>query len=584
MAAPRQAGRPYNAAMRKLRAGLGALLFFAASIEPAGAESVRVSHGRGGAVAAEEENAARAGIDILREGGNATDAAVAVAFALAVTWPAAGNIGGGGFWISRDGSGRVLVIDFRETAPRGARRDLYTRPDAKGVVPSSTVGPLASGVPGSVAGLALAHRRGGRLPWATVLAPAIRLARQGFVMTDSIASSIAADQDRLSRDPETARTFLPGGAPPLPGSRFLQPDLATTLEAIRDRGEDGFYRGRVARIIEEGQQRQGGLVSRGDLGRYEAKVRNPIRIRFGNAEILTTPAPSSGPVLVEMALLAQLVGTPNLVARDVASAHLIAEIEKRAFRDRNRYLADPSFARVRQELFTDSARLKKIAASIDPNRATPTDSLGALETEKPTTTHFSVTDASGAAVGVTTTLNDSFGNARIAPGLGFLWNNEMDDFATKPGQKNLYGLVQGKINEVAPGKRMLSSMCPTIAVIGGANAFVWGTPGGATIPTTNFQILLGILLRRESLEAAVAAPRFHQQDYPDRISVELGKFEPEWMEGLRRLGHSVVEKEHKDSEGQIGRVNAIARNADGSFTAVSDPRHPGAGLVLQPTP
>ncbi len=570
--------------MRTVRFGraLVALLLFLTGAVAATAEDFHVSRGRGGAVAAEEENAARVGIEILHKGGNATDAAVAVAFALAVTWPEAGNLGGGGFWISRDAAGRVLVVDFRETAPREARADLYTRPDAHGALLSSTVGPAASGVPGSVAGLALAHRRSGHLKWAEVLEPAIRLAKQGFVMTESISSSIAGEQDRLARDPETARTFLPGGAPPLPGARFVQPELAATLEAIRDRGEDGFYRGRIARVIEEGQRRQGGLINRGDLARYEAKVRPPLRFRFGNADVLTTPAPSSGPVLAEMALLSQIVGTPKVSARDVAASHWIAEIEKRAFRDRNRYLADPAFARVRQDLFTDMVRLKRVAAAIDPNRSTPTDSLRFPEAEKPTTTHFSVIDAAGEAVGMTTTLNDSFGNGRIAPGLGFLWNNEMDDFATRPGQKNMYGLVQGRINEVAPGKRMVSSMCPTIAVVGGRNAFVWGTPGGATIPTTNFQILLGILLRHETLEAAVAAPRFHQQDLPDRIVVEIGKFDTEWIEGLRRLGHSVVDREK--TEPRIGRVNAIARAADGTLEAVSDPRRPGGGFVVQPRP
>ena len=299
---------------------------------------------------------------------------MAVAFALAVTWPEAGNLGGGGFWISRDASGRVLVIDFRETAPREARRDLYLRPGSRGIVPSSTEGPLASGVPGSVAGLALAHRRGGRLSWGTVVEPAVRLAKQGFVMTEAIASSIAHEQDRLARDPETTRIFLPDGAPPVPGVRFVQPELAATLEAIRDRGEDGFYRGQIARRIEEGQRRQGGLITRGDLARYEAKVRNAVRFRFSNAEVWTTPAPSSGPVLAEMALLAGIVGAQKVSGHDVASTHWLAEIEKRAFRDRNRYLADPAFAPVRQDLFTDPARLKKIAASIDPNRATPIDS------------------------------------------------------------------------------------------------------------------------------------------------------------------------------------------------------------------
>src|SRR5215470_3115127 len=253
--------------MKGIVAALGVLLLASLPV----AAATHVATGRGGAVAAAEENAARAGIEILRRGGNAADAAVAVAFALAVTWPEAGNIGGGGFWISRDAKGRTLAVDFRETAPRGARRDLFIGgPGAP--APSSTEGPLASGVPGSVAGLALAHRRSGRLPWKTVVEPAVRLARDGFPMTENVSASIAADRERLAKDPETARIFLPGGAAPVPGTLFKQPDLAKTLEAIRDRGEDGFYRGEVARGIAESQKRAGGLITRGDLARYEARV------------------------------------------------------------------------------------------------------------------------------------------------------------------------------------------------------------------------------------------------------------------------------------------------------------------------
>jgi len=566
-----------SAGMRRIFSGLLALLLAA----PALAAERRVTTGRGGAVAAAEETAARVGIDMLRKGGNAADAAVAVAFALAVTWPEAGNVGGGGFWVSRDARGRVLVVDFREIAPRNARRDLYLRPDAHGVVPSSLEGALASGVPGTVAGLSLAHRRAGRLPWRTVVNPAVRLARGGFAVSEALARSIARERERLAKNPETARLFLPNGAPPPAGSILKQPDLARTLEAIRDRRDDGFYRGRVAREIEAGQERDGGLISRGDLARYEARIRTPVRFKFLDAEIVTSPAPSSGPVLAEMAMLAGYVGLEKLKTRDASSAHLLAEIEKRAFRDRNHYLGDPIFPRVREKLLTDPARLKTIAASIDPLRATPSGALRVPEKEKPSTTHFSVMDAAGGAVSVTTTLNDSFGSARIAPGLGFLWNNEMDDFATKPGQPNTYGLLQGEANEVAPGKRMLSAMCPSIAVIGGRNAFAWGTPGGSTIPTTNFQVLLGILLRGESLADAIAAPRFHQQDFPDAIQLERGRFDPAWIAALQGLGHTVVEREPKDDP--IGRVHAIARRPDGSLAAVADPRGGGVGLVVQET-
>ena len=568
--------------MRRPGAVVALLLLLTA---PAGSSAAtrQVARGRGGAVAAAEENAARAGIDILKRGGNAADAAVAVAFALAVTWPEAGNIGGGGFWISRDAKGKTLAVDFREVAPRTARRDLFTRPGPGGELPSSTEGPFASGVPGSVDGLWRAHRAAGRLPWKTVLAPAIRLARDGFVVTETISKSIGAPKykKRLAANPETASIFLRNGEAPAPGTVLRQPALARTLEAIRDRGADGFYRGRMAREIELGQKRVGGLISRGDLAIYSAKIRHPLRFRFGGAEIVTLPAPSSGPVLAEMAILADFVGLEKLKGRDPVSAHFLAEIEKRAFRDRNLYLGDPAFPGVRQSIFTDAARLKRLAATIDPHRATRSEALGSLEGEHPSTTHFSVVDAMGGAVAVTTTLNDSFGSARVAPGLGFLLNNEMDDFATAPGKPNLYGLIQGEVNAVAAGKRMLSAMCPSIAVLGNRNAFVLGTPGGSTIPTTNFQVLLGVLLRGESLEAAVAAPRFHQQDFPDKIQMERNRFDAGWIDALRRLGHTVEERE--PDKDPIGRVHSIARGPDGTLTAVADPRSGGVALVVAET-
>jgi gamma-glutamyltranspeptidase/glutathione hydrolase len=431
-----------------------------------------------------------------------------------------------------------------------------------------------------VDGLWRAHRAAGRLPWKTVVGSAVRLARDGFVVTETISQSIGKtrSRQRLSADPETASIFLPGGAPPVPGTVFKQPALAKTLEAIRDRGADGFYRGSVARQIEEGQKRSGGLITRGDLALYSAKIRRPIRFPFGSADVFTTPAPSSGPVLAEMAILARNVGLEKLKRHDTTTAHYLAEIEKRAFRDRNRYLGDPAFPGVRERLFTDPARLKRIAASIHPTRATPSEALRTLPGERVSTTHFSVVDGLGGAVAVTTTLNDSFGNARVAPGLGFLLNNEMDDFATAPGKPNLYGLIQGSVNAVAPGKRMLSAMCPSIAVVGNRNVLVWGTPGGSTIPTTNFQVMLGVLLRGESLEAAVAAPRFHQQDFPDKIQIERGRFDPNWVEALRQLGHKVEERE--PDKDPIGRVHAIARRAGGAWNPVADPRGGGVALVV----
>ncbi|HEV2064629.1 MAG TPA: gamma-glutamyltransferase [Thermoanaerobaculia bacterium] len=567
--------------MKKAILALAAFCLAAA----AGAAELQVSRGRGGAVAAAEENAARVGIAILKQGGNATDAAVAVAFALAVTWPEAGNIGGGGFWIARDANGKALVIDFRETAPRAVRPDLFTRPGGNGKPPSSTSGPLASGVPGSVAGLALAHRLGGKLKWKAVVEPAVLLARDGFVMTETISKTIASEKQRLASDIEAASIFLPGGAPPAVGVVFKQPALAATLATIRDRGADGFYRGRIARELAASEARLGGILTRGDLALYAAKVRRPLSFRFRGFEVLTTPAPSSGPVLAEMALLAAALGFDRLTAAGPVSAHWLAEIEKRAFRDRNLYLGDPDFGRIQQDLFTDPQRLKGIAAGIPGDRATPSTALKPGAAEKPSTSHFSVMDATGSAVAVTTTLNDSFGSARVARGLGFLLNNEMDDFATDPSKPNLYGLLQGEKNAVGPGKRMVSSMCPSIAVARGRATLVWGTPGGSTIPTTNLQVMLNVLLRGEPLDAAVAAPRFHQQDFPDKIEFEFGRFDPGWIAALEKLGHTVVVRTDTDGRNAVlGRVHAIALAADGQMTSVADPRAGGAGLVVAPAP
>jgi gamma-glutamyltranspeptidase/glutathione hydrolase len=565
----------------RLRAAL--LLWLAAGL--ASGATLSFARGRGGAVAAEEETAARVGVDILRRGGNATDAAVAVAFALAVTWPEAGNVAGGGFWISRDAGGRVRTIDFRERAPRAARRDMFLRPaKAGGHPPSSTEGPLASGVPGSVAGLALAHRGGGKLPWKTLVEPAVRLARDGFVMTENVRESIAAEKARLARDRETAAIFLPGGEPPAVGSRFRQPALARTLDAIAERGEDGFYRGRLARSIEQEQKRSGGLITRGDLALYSAKERASVSFRLGEALVFTTPAPSSGPALAEMALLAQALGLEKFRPQDAASAHLTAEIEKRAFYDRNRLLGDPDFGGVRQSLLTSPERARRLAATIDPARATPVGALPGLDPRDMSTTHFSVADGLGNVVAVTTTLNDSFGNARVAAGLGFLWNNEMDDFATRPGEPNLFGLVQGETNAVASGKRMLSSMSPTIAVIPGRGVFAWGTAGGSTILTTAFQVLLGLAPRGESLEAAVAAPRFHQQDRPDVVEYERDGFDAGWIAAMQEKGHAMKVSAREPVPGRIGRVHAVAILPDGETEAVADPRRHGAAVVAAPAP
>jgi gamma-glutamyltranspeptidase/glutathione hydrolase len=463
---------------------------------------------------------------------------------------------------------------FSETGPDGKRR-------------SSTAGPLASGVPGSVAGLSLAHRRLGRLPWKQVVDPAVRLARDGFVMTKNVSDSIGAQAEKLARDREAARIFLPGGRAPAPGTLFRQPDLARTLAAIRDRGADGFYRGEVAQAIEAREREAGGIITRGDLGRYRARIRKPIRFSVEGAVVWTTPAPSSGPALARMALMAAAAGAGKFRARDAEAAHWTAEIERRAYLDRNRLLGDPAFGGVREERFLDPTEAARMVAAIDPARATPTASLVPAASKRVaagpgSTTHLSVADAGGAVVALTTTINDGFGSGRVSPGLGFLWNDEMDDFTARPGEPNLFGLIQGEVNAVAPGKRMLSSMCPTILRRSDGSVFAFGAPGGATILTTNFQVLMNLTFRRESLADAIAAPRFHQQDFPDAVEVERDRFDPAWIASLEAKGHTVKISDRVPVRGTIGRVHAVAAFRGGRVEAAADPRRSGAAYVAAP--
>jgi gamma-glutamyltranspeptidase / glutathione hydrolase len=533
--------------------------------------------GRGGMVVSEQELASRTGAEILDQGGNAADAAVATAFALAVVWPQAGNIGGGGFWISRDADGRLLTVDFRETAPTAATSDMYERAERGGAPRASLEGPLASGVPGSVAGLYLAHRRAGRLAWSKCLAPAIALARDGFLVTQDVHDSIARERSKLAAVPAAAAIFLPGAEPPAVGARLRQPDLARTLESIARKGPAGFYQGPVARQIADWQKRAGGLITREDLSSYRAIERSALEFSFAGFDVATLPPPSSGAIVAEIAGMVEALG-PGRVASDGAeSIHLLAEIEKRAFLDRNRYLADPGFVSIPLARLLSRPHFEELLSSIDPARATPTEQV-APPLEKPETTHFSVIDARGNAVAVTTTLNDSFGSGWIVPRAGFFMNNEMDDFATRPGRPNLYGLIQGKANAVEPGKRMLSSMCPLIAARLGRTRLIWGTPGGSTIITTNFQIMWRVLMRGESLAAALAAPRFHEQDYPDAIFLEKGRWPGETVAKLEAMGHEIRDRD------DIGRVHAIEVLEDGTRVGVADPRAKGAAVAQAEPP
>jgi gamma-glutamyltranspeptidase/glutathione hydrolase len=529
----------------------------------------RVTEARSAMVVSGHPLASDVGRDILRAGGNAVDAAVAVGFALAVVHPEAGNIGGGGFMVIRTSDGAVRSLDYRETAPGRATRDMYL--DANGEPTElSVTGHLSAGVPGAVAGLAEAHHRLGRLPFDSVIAPAIRLAREGFTVDEYRSESIRSDSARLSLFPASAASFLPGGRPPAPGTRLTQGELAATLETIRAQGPDGFYRGRVADLIVEEMERGGGLISHADLAGYRAIWREPVSISYRGHTIYSMPPASSGGVTMGEILNIMEgfdplppFGTPALLHRE-------AEAMRRAFTDRNRYLGDPDFVRNPMDRLLSKAYAAELRAGIG-ERASPTPQFDPAAAGGASTTHYSVVDADGNAVSCTTTLNNSYGSAVTVTGAGFLLNDEMDDFATAPGRPNMYGLVQGEANAIAPGKRMLSAMTPSIVLDTAGQLFlVTGTPGGPRIITMVYHVISNVIDHRMPLPAAVTAPRMHHQALPDSIRVEEGGFTRTTLDSLRARGHGISEGGH------WGDVEAIIRTAEG-WQGVSDPRRGGGG-------
>ncbi len=516
--------------------------------------------------------ASAVGVDVIKQGGNAIDAAVAVGFALAVVLPDAGNIGGGGFVVHRSAVGDVQAIDYRERAPGGASHDMYLD-SAGNVTDQSLTGHLAAGVPGSVAGLYEAWKRHGSLPWATLLAPAIRLAREGHRVDAERSSDIASDADRLSRFAASQQQFLPGGHPPPPGTLWKQPDLARTLQLISDSGPDVFYRGQIADLIVAEMQRGGGLITKNDLRRYRPKWRTPIQLRYRGYTIYSMPPASSGGVTMGE-ILNIMEGYDTLPAFGTAAyVHLLTEAMRRAFMDRNRWLGDPDFVSMPLERLLSKSYAAALRAQIDPRRATPTPPQAAGRGEAMHTTHYSIVDANGNATSVTTTLNGGFGSAVTVTGGGFLLNNEMDDFTSAPGKPNMYGLVQGEANAIAPGKRMLSAMTPSIVLDqGGRLVMVVGTPGGPTIITTVAQVILDVLDQGMSLADAVAAPRIHHQALPDVIRYERGGLTDGAVTALRAMGHE-VEMRRSTS----GIVAAIERTPAG-WVGVADPRYAGGAV------
>jgi gamma-glutamyltranspeptidase / glutathione hydrolase len=518
--------------------------------------------------------ASAAAVEILRAGGNAVDAAVALGFALAVTWPEAGNIGGGGYTVVQMADGRTAALDYREIAPLAATRNMYL--DATGkLTDKSVVGHLASGVPGAVAGLSALLERHGTMSLAQVLQPAIRLARDGFVVDTALAGSIGRARALVNRfHPSTP--YFPSGVPLEAGERLVQPDLARTLEAIAARGPAAFYRGWVADSLVGEMTRGGGIITRDDLARYTPVWRTPIRTRFRQYGLLAMPPSSSGGVTMAEAL--------NILAHDpvlppygsAAWFHLVGSAYQRAFIDRNAKLGDPAFVAVPLAQLTSPAYAGRLRATIDPLRATATRDLAprmeAAAREPEHTTHYSVVDAQGNAVATTTTLNNSWGSGVWVRGAGFMLNDEMDDFAAQPGMPNMFGLVQGEQNAIQPGKRMLSAMSPTIVLDSlGQVLLVVGAAGGPTIITGTSQVILNVLEHRMTLADAMRAPRIHHQALPDSLTYEDGGMRPTVLDSLARMGHGMRRLR------ALVNVNAIMR-VRGGWEGMPEPRRSGGAV------
>ena len=523
-------------------------------------------------VATDAALATKVGVDIMRAGGNAVDAAVAVAFALAVVYPEAGNVGGGGFMVARMADGTVGALDFRETAPAGATPDMYVD-SAGNVTDRSLAGHLASGVPGAVAGLWEAHQRFGTLAWRDLVEPAIRLARDGFTADSAFAASVAAARTWLEAWDGSRRLFLPAGSPPAVGSTWSNPDLAAVLERIALRGSAGFYEGETADLIVAEMGRGGGLITHEDLRGYRPAWREPLTFGYRGHTVISMPPSSSGGITLR--LIAGLLEGFDVAASGwhaAATLHLTAEAMRRAFADRNAFLGDPDFVEIPARL-GNRAYIDSLRATILTDHASPSASvapgLGTVR-EPDHTTHFSIVDPMGNAVALTTTLNELYGSGVTVAGAGFLLNDEMDDFTAKVGVPNLFGLVQGEANAIAPGKRMLSAMTPTLVLdAGGQPLLVTGARGGPRIITAVFQVLSNVIDYDMDIGAAVHAPRIHHQHLPNVLHFEANGLDSLTVRALAALGHDVQSR-----DGYVGSAPSILRR-NGVWHGVPDPRTRG---------
>jgi gamma-glutamyltranspeptidase / glutathione hydrolase len=526
-------------------------------------------------VVSQEKRATHIGLEVLHKDGNAVDAAVAVGFALAVTHPQAGNLGGGGFMLIRRADGSASVIDYRETAPRAATRDMFLDERGEYDPKKSRDSGLAVGVPGTVAGLALALEKygSGKFTLADLIAPAIALARDGIAVEDELADSLPRAAPRLARFPASAKIFLQSnGAALAPGEKLMQTDLARALETIARDGSRGFYEGPIAQKIVDSVREAGGILSRDDLSDYQALERAPVRGSYRGHEIVSVPPPSSGGVhLIEMLNILETYPLASLGARSPAALHLMIEAMKRAYADRAKFLGDSDQVSVPVERLISKSHAASLRQTIDPEHATPALALrpeasGAHEGDH--TTHFSVIDRFGNAVSNTYTLNFNYGLGLVAEGTGILLNNELDDFAAKPGAPNAFGLVGGEANAPSPGKRPLSSMTPTIVIEDGKPRLITGSPGGSRIITIVLQVILGVLDFHQDIAQAVSAPRVHDQWLPDVVAAESG-FAEDTLRQLEARGHRLR------VGGTWGAANSILIAPD-AIEGAADPRTRGA--------
>ncbi|EDQ1418139.1 gamma-glutamyltransferase [Salmonella enterica] len=523
-----------------------------------------------GMVASVDAMATQVGVDILKQGGNAVDAAVAVGYALAVTHPQAGNLGGGGFMLLRTKDGATTAIDFREMAPAGATRDMFLdeqgNPDSK----KSLTSPLASGTPGTVAGLSLALEKYGSLPLNSVVRPAIKLAQEGFIVNDALADDLKTYGSEVLPHHENSKAiFWKDGEPLKKGDKLVQQDLANSLTMIAENGPDAFYKGEIARQIAQQMQQNGGLITTDDLAAYQAVERTPVSGEYRGYQIFSMPPPSSGGIhIIQILNILENFDMKKYGFGSADAIQIMAEAEKYAYADRSEYLGDPDFVNVPWQALTSKAYAKSIAGQIDINKAKPSSEIrpGKLAPyESDQTTHFSVVDNDGNAVAVTYTLNTTFGTGIVAGNTGILLNNQMDDFSAKPGVPNVYGLVGGEANAVGPKKRPLSSMSPTIVVKDGKTWLVTGSPGGSRIITTVLQMVVNTIDFGMNVAEATNAPRFHHQWLPDELRVEKG-FSPDTLKLLEQKGQKVALKE------AMGSTQSIMVGPDGELYGASDPR------------